>query len=547
MPAPAAIAELEAIVTEYPNSPAAHEAHLSLARHLASTGDPHAYDHYKAALALDAPPLLKLEWARYLESVGRSAEAYSTYREIFRRYPNQARPALKRIAPDPLTLASDLLDFRFPEDALAVLPAPTASGRPPLLALRARAFLALGRVDEALAAYDAWLFIAPDSQDARLGRAGALARLGRLEEALAIYASIPTIGAQLARGEILDGLGRKEEALDIYRGLSDSIAWWRAAGLLEQMDLAGETLPFYEQAARSGSSLADDAAYRLLVLAGRLGDSGRSVAAAQILENMWPNYFTLLARDTGFSVDLAPSLPTPAQAAPVLDKARALDQIGHPEWAISELAYAARATEDPKLDLALGQALYQRGACREAFRIGASLIRHPDPAVRTLTAWRLAYPKAYPEEVAAAAAEFGVDPLFIWSVMRQESSYNPEVVSFAYAQGLMQVIPSTRDDIARALKISVGPESMFDPPTSIRFGAYFLGAMWRRFGGDPEYTAVAYNGGAGTVDRTLSNSLVGERDDFYRWITKVESREFVNRVMLNYAVYRWLEQVEGGS
>ena len=129
--------------------------------------------------------------------------------------------------------------------------------------------------------------------------------------------------------------------------------------------------------------------------------------------------------------------------------------------------------------------------------------------------------------------------------MRQESSFHPEAVSVSYAQGLMQVIPSTRDLIAKALGTSAGPESMFDPATSIRFGVCYLGEMVRRFGGDVEHAVAAYNGGPTTVQRTLDYPMVRDRNDFYRWLTKAQSREFVNRVMLNYAVYQWLEEVEG--
>jgi soluble lytic murein transglycosylase len=85
---------------------------------------------------------------------------------------------------------------------------------------------------------------------------------------------------------------------------------------------------------------------------------------------------------------------------------------------------------------------------------------------------------------------------------------------------------------------------MFDPGTSIRFGAYYLGEMVRRFGEDVEYAVAAYNGGPGTVQRTLDYPMVRDRNDFYRWLAKAESREFVNRVMLNHAVYQWLERVE---
>lgn len=543
MPDPEAITELELLISEYPETPVAHEAHLSLARYFASIGDSRAYDHYSTALALDSPPTLKLEWARYLEVAGRRGEAYTAFREIFRRFPDEARPALVRLAADPLTLAADLLAFGFPGDVLAVLPVSTDSPR--ILALRAGALMALGRTQEALATYEAWLAIAPDSVDARLGKAGALSRLARSEEALVLYAPIPTTGAQLARGEILHGLGRKTEALEVYLHLSDLVAWWRAAGILEELGRSTEAVPLYEQVARSSSALGDDAAYRLWVLAHRLGDTSRADVARQILEGFWPNYYSLLVRGTGFRGDVAPALATPAGARLVVERAHALDRLGHPEWAISELVYAARATDDPAMELAFGQALYERGAYHEASRIGVAILSRKGSPLWTLAAWRLAYPKAYPQAVDTAAREFGVDPLLIWSVMRQESSFHPEAASVSYAQGLMQVIPSTRDLIAKALGTSAEPESMFDPATSIRFGAYYLADVLRRFGGDVEYAVAAYNGGPTTVQRTLDYAMVRDRNDFYRWLTKAQSREFVNRVMLNYAVYQWLEEVEG--
>lgn len=545
MPPSSAIAELEALIVEYPTSPVGYEAHLLLARHTGSLGDPRAYDHYQAALSLESPPDMKLEWAHYLESTGRNGEAYLIYREVFRRFSNLALPALKRLAPDPLTLAQDLLNFGFPEDALAVLDTFEGGGSNAVLALRARVMMTLGRVEEALGTYDAWLAREPRNLDAQLGRARALSSLGRHEEALAILAPISTVSAQLTRSEILYALGRKEEALNIYLGLTDPVAKWRAAGILEELGRGPETLSLYEEVARSSSSLADDAAYRLWVLAGRVGDTERQGRAAALLGNFWPNYFTLLVRGTDFSAETA-ALPSPPDSVlSLLQKARALQAIGFPEWAIKELVFAARATDDVAADLHLGQALYELGAWREADRIGEGILSAPGPA--PLLAWRLAYPKAYPDEVEAAAREFGLDPFLIWSVMRQESHYNPQAVSRSYAQGLMQIIPPTRDEIARALEVAVDWESAFDPALNIRFGVYYLSKMLERFEGDMEFAVAAYNGGGGTVSTTLGNPLVRSRADFYRWLVKAESREFINLVMLNYAIYRWLEGIEADS
>lgn len=545
MPSAEAIAELEEIIAQYPDSPVAHEAHLTLARYFASLGDARAYHHYQEALALDTTPALKMEWAHYLEAAGNFLEAYTAYREVFRRFPEETKDALKRLAPDPLTLARDLLDFGFPQDALEMLPSPSESEPAEVLALRARALMALGQVEEALFVYEAWLGLIPDSVDARLGRAQALAGLGRSEEALNIYAGILTISAQLARGELLAGLSRKEEALAIYLGLEDPVAWWRAAGILEELGREGVSLPLYDQVARSASVLADDASFRMWILSGRLGDTMRKNAAVQLLEGVGPNYFTLLVKGVEFSADLASPPPAPSSALSVLEKSQALEEIGFSQWAIQELVYAARATDDAAADLAFAKGLYLHEAWREASLISDAILKEYPTDSGPLIAWRLSYPKAYLQQVEDASREFGVDPLLIWSVMRQESHFYPEAVSLSYAQGLMQVIPSTRDEIARQLKVAADKESMFNPATSIRFGAYYLGIMLKRFGGEVEYAVAAYNGGGGTVENTLNLPLVRERIDFYRWLIKGQSREFLNRVMLNLAIYQWLEENEG--
>ena len=100
---------------------------------------------------------------------------------------------------------------------------------------------------------------------------------------------------------------------------------------------------------------------------------------------------------------------------------------------------------------------------------------------------------AYADEVAAAAAEHGVDPALIRAVMHAESAFNPNAVSRVGAQGLMQLMPATA---AR-----FGVTSAFEPGENIKGGVSYLAWLTKRFDGDVQRVAAGYNAGEGAVDK----------------------------------------------
>ncbi|MBB5207365.1 lytic transglycosylase domain-containing protein [Chiayiivirga flava] len=100
---------------------------------------------------------------------------------------------------------------------------------------------------------------------------------------------------------------------------------------------------------------------------------------------------------------------------------------------------------------------------------------------------------AYADEVLAAAALHGVDAALIRAIMHAESAYNPNAVSRAGAQGLMQLIPATA---AR-----FGVSDPFTPAQNIDGGVSYLAWLTKRFDGDLTKVAAGYNAGEGAVDR----------------------------------------------
>ena len=95
--------------------------------------------------------------------------------------------------------------------------------------------------------------------------------------------------------------------------------------------------------------------------------------------------------------------------------------------------------------------------------------------------------------IASAADMYQLDPSLIRAVIQTESGGNPNAVSPAGAQGLMQLMPAT----ARSL----GVEDSFDVWENIHGGSRYIRQMLDRFDGDLELALAAYNAGAGNVER----------------------------------------------
>src|SRR5574341_164155 len=540
MPSVEAVSELQAIIGQRPHSPAAYEAHLILARTYAASGEADAAEEqYRAALALEESPALRVELARDLAEVGDTDGAYSEFKLLLADQPDTFA-SMRRYGSDPLAVAADLNAAQYFSDALETLGEIDSADS---ALLRAEALAGLGESEEAAIQYETWLAQHPDDADAQLGLASTLAALGRTDEALDIYRAVDTPEARLAEADLLVD-SDPEAALDIYRESEDPIAWWTAAGMLEAQGREREALDLYARVAGSGSYLSDDAAYRMLVLAQRENNTEAEQAATDLLAAQGLTYLGLQA--SGEELTLSYTLPYNSSLTDTLAaKVAALEQVGLDDFALRELQMAAAFERRAEVVAAAAQALAERGQSVEVYRVATGMLARNSR--RPLAIWRLAYPKPYANLVTAAAEEANVDPLLVWAVMRQESEFDPEALSLANAQGLMQVTPATRDSIAEQLGEEIASDGMFDPEANIRYGTTYLGSLIHGFDGDIELAVMAYNGGPGSVLTWLEDPQFDDRDDRYRWIGFGETREYLMRVMLNYAIYQKLEQLENQS
>jgi soluble lytic murein transglycosylase len=121
--------------------------------------------------------------------------------------------------------------------------------------------------------------------------------------------------------------------------------------------------------------------------------------------------------------------------------------------------------------------------------------------------------------------------------VRQESLYDPSAVSIADAMGLTQVVPSTAEDIARALGITgFRANDLLRAKVALQFGAYYLGSALSGFGGELPPTVAGYNAGPGAA-ATWRDLAGADPDLFLETVDFSETRLFVEVVLENYARY----------
>jgi soluble lytic murein transglycosylase len=147
----------------------------------------------------------------------------------------------------------------------------------------------------------------------------------------------------------------------------------------------------------------------------------------------------------------------------------------------------------------------------------------------------------YSELVWPAAAENGFDPLFITSLIRQESLFEGFVKSNAGARGLMQIMPPTGASLANQMgwPPNYTANDLYSPYISIRMGTYYLNANRRLLNGDLYATLAAYNGGPGNAQ--IWQSLAkGDLDLELEIIRFGETRNYIRHIYETYSLYRGL-------
>jgi len=137
--------------------------------------------------------------------------------------------------------------------------------------------------------------------------------------------------------------------------------------------------------------------------------------------------------------------------------------------------------------------------------------------------------------------DYGFHPLFIFSVIRQESLFDSYVKSSADARGLMQIIPPTGEEIAENLgwPSEYSSEDLFRPEVNLSFGVEYLDAQRNAFNGNLYAALAAYNGGPGNAEQWYK--LAEEDSDLLLELIRFpETRNYIRGIYEIFNIYRFV-------
>ena len=143
------------------------------------------------------------------------------------------------------------------------------------------------------------------------------------------------------------------------------------------------------------------------------------------------------------------------------------------------------------------------------------------------------------EIVVSAANENSIDPLLLFSLIRQESLFEPSIVSSADARGLMQIIPVVGEEIAGRYSWPANyvTGDLDRPVVNVRLGTYFFKNWINYFDGSIPAALSAYNAGIGATI-PWQELAVGDVDLFVELIRYEQTREYIRLIAENYAIYK---------
>lgn len=155
-------------------------------------------------------------------------------------------------------------------------------------------------------------------------------------------------------------------------------------------------------------------------------------------------------------------------------------------------------------------------------------------------ALNIMFPRRYREIVEQTASIYNIDPNLIYAVIKQESNFNKNAVSYSNAKGLMQIMDPTSKQMARKIDtIDDKNYDVFDPYTNIHMGAKYLSYLIKYFDGNYYLAIIAYNAGMGRVD-TWIEAEYNEYTDYSKLLDNIqydETKIYFEKVLNYYNIY----------
>lgn len=147
------------------------------------------------------------------------------------------------------------------------------------------------------------------------------------------------------------------------------------------------------------------------------------------------------------------------------------------------------------------------------------------------------YPQKYSEYVEKYSKENGIEKELIYAMIKAESHFKQDVISNKEAIGLMQILESTAQEVAKELEIEVTKEEIIKPETNIALGTKYLSKLIEKYG-DTKLAIAAYNAGIGNVDSWIEKGTIKKDGTDIENIPFKETNNYVRKILRDYEIYK---------
>jgi soluble lytic murein transglycosylase len=208
---------------------------------------------------------------------------------------------------------------------------------------------------------------------------------------------------------------------------------------------------------------------------------------------------------------------------------RLLYDIGEPATAEAFALTLGEQLQSSKEQALLTEIVREKLGKHQALKLYKKIMKAEHPLI----------PAAYPR---VSIPNHTANPAFAHAIIRQESRFQPDVVSSAGATGLMQLMPATA--ILTAKRHKLQKRDLTDPHHNVQLGTHHLNDLMDKYGDSLILAAAAYNAGAAAVDEWIEKfgdprSSSVNTIDWVELIPYAETRNYVQRVMENYHCYKY--------
>lgn len=231
-----------------------------------------------------------------------------------------------------------------------------------------------------------------------------------------------------------------------------------------------------------------------------------------------------------FVREITPAKSTPA-AKQKMDRVEALIELGLSKEALSELIYASKDVGSMEDISYLCSKFEKLGSYSYSVRL-ASRTPYTEDLHSCL------YPRVHWDIIERLSAQYGIDPMLVLSVIREESRFDPGARSAAGALGLMQLMPKTAHRFDSMAKVSLkNSRDMLEVKNNIGIGVCYLSHLIKEFG-SYTYAIAAYNAGEDIVRQWLKKGQYKSADQFIEDIPYDETRNYVKKVLTSFFEYK---------